>query len=182
MRCHGLLELCVPPVSRHIVQKNESSAVPSSNAVRNGGPLLCPNAKPPTVMPTRNTATIAGCRALTLSSQCQSTPITLIGQRGHSRWGTALLMLAIGALFPVQLVEKMSPATSKLHGACCWRWKASNAGHDIRDPPQTKAKTPARLRRGLVRTSYRTGALGRGLGSARHLFTLSRIAFGICIK
>jgi hypothetical protein len=45
-------------------KKNESSAVPSSNAVRNGGPLLCPNAKPPTVMPTRNTATtIAGCRA-----------------------------------------------------------------------------------------------------------------------
>ena len=52
-----------PPVSRHIVQKNESSAVPSSNAVRNRGPMLCPNAKPPTVMPTRNTATIAGCRA-----------------------------------------------------------------------------------------------------------------------
>ena len=39
-------------------------------------------------------------------------------------------MLAIGALFPVQLVEKMSPATSKLRRACCWRWKASNAGHD----------------------------------------------------
>ena len=44
--------------------------------------------------------------------------------------GNGVVKLAIGALFPVQLVEKMSPATSKLHRACCWRWKASNAGHD----------------------------------------------------
>jgi hypothetical protein len=43
-----------------------------------------------------------------------------------------------------------------------------------------KAKTPARPRWGLVRTSYRTGARGGGgLGSARHLFTLSPVAFGI---
>ena len=39
------------------LKKNESSPVPSLSAVRNGGSSLCPSAKAPTVMPTRNTAT-----------------------------------------------------------------------------------------------------------------------------
>ena len=93
-------------------------------------------------------------------------------------------MLAIGALFPVQLVEKMSPATSKLHCACCWRWKASNAGHDKGSGSSAdKSNDPSEASPGSCTHVYRTGALGGGgLESTRHLLTLSRIAFGICIK
>jgi hypothetical protein len=72
-------------------------------------------------------------------------------------------MLAIGALFPVQLVEKMSPATSKLHCACCWRWKASNAGHDKGSGSSAdKSKDPSEASPGSCTHVYRTGALGGG--------------------
>ena len=47
----------------------------------------------------------------------------------------------------------------------------------------TKAKTPARPRRGLVRTYTAQALWGTGgLESARHRLTLSWIAFGICYQ
>ena len=55
-------------------------------------------------------------------------------------------------------------------------------GRRTDDPPQTKAKTPARPSWGLVRTYTARALGGRGLESARHLLTLSRNVFGICIK
>jgi hypothetical protein len=49
-------------------------------------------------------------------------------------------------------------------------------------PPDTQKQRPQRGLAGVLYARIPHGRLGRGLESARHLLTLSLIAFGICIK
>ena len=83
-------------------------------------------------------------------------------------------------LFPVQLVEKMSPATSKLHRACCWRWKGSNAGHDKGSgSSDTQKQRPQRGLAGVLYARIPHGRLGGGGLKAPSIVNFEPIAFGI---